>query len=128
MNAHRIRVGVGIGLLATVMSVGAVSAQTLEGSSNSGGGGGGGGGNSGGSTTTTRPAEALPQTLTQAPPTEQAPVLALTDEAPASAPASTGQLPFTGGDVAGMVLLGGGALAVGTVMVRRSKVRPATTA
>ena len=118
MNAHRIRVGIGVGLLGMVMSVGVASAQTFEGSSHSG--------SSCCSrrpttTTTTLPAEALPQSETSVQPAEESPTLAFTDEAPASAPASAGTLPFTGGDIAGMVLLGGGALAVGAVMVRRSK-------
>ena len=123
MNAHRIRVGIGVGLLGVVMSVGVASAQTLEGSSNSGGGSSC---CSRRTTTTTvkKNADVLPQSETSVPPSEEAPTLAFTDEAPASAPASTGTLPFTGGDVAGMVLLGGGALAIGTVLVRRSKTQP----
>ena len=125
MNAHRIRVGIGVGLLGMVMSVGVASAQTLEGSSNSGGG------NccfiESTTTTTKKPAEALPLTETSEP-AEVSPVLAFTDDAPASAPASSGTLPFTGGDVAGMVLLGVGALAIGTVMVRRSKAQADTNA
>ena len=47
---------------------------------------------------------------------QASPSLALTpDEAPA------GSLPFTGGDVAGLVLIGAAALGAGTVLVRRSR-------
>ena len=40
-------------------------------------------------------------------------------EVPAEAP--SGSLPLTGGDVLGMSVIGAGAIAVGTVLVRRSK-------
>jgi LPXTG-motif cell wall-anchored protein len=41
--------------------------------------------------------------------------------APAAAQAPSGGLPLTGGDVVGMTVIGAGAIAVGTVLVRRSK-------
>jgi LPXTG-motif cell wall-anchored protein len=40
---------------------------------------------------------------------------------PASQEAPSGSLPLTGGDVVGMSIIGAGAIAVGTVLVRRSK-------
>jgi hypothetical protein len=49
-------------------------------------------------------------------------VLPSSDEAPAAAEsAPSGTLPFTGGDVVGMPAIGLGAVAVGTVLVRRSR-------
>jgi hypothetical protein len=41
--------------------------------------------------------------------------------APAAATAPSGSLPFTGGDVAGMTIIGAAALAMGLVLVNRSK-------
>jgi hypothetical protein len=43
------------------------------------------------------------------------------DTAPAVSTAPSGSLPFTGGDVVGMAVIGFGALALGTLMVLRSK-------
>lgn len=40
---------------------------------------------------------------------------------PAAATAPSGSLPFTGGDVVGLTVIGAGALALGTIMVSRSK-------
>ena len=40
---------------------------------------------------------------------------------PAAQEAPSGSLPLTGGDVVGMSIIGAGAIAVGTVLVRRSK-------
>ena len=57
------------------------------------------------------PATAAPETVAAAPTA----TLAAEDTAPA------GQLPFTGGDVAGMVIIGAVALGAGTVLVRRSR-------
>jgi hypothetical protein len=45
---------------------------------------------------------------------------------PLTAPA-TSQLPFTGGDVAGLSVLGAGLLGAGVVLVRRNRVRPVKT-
>lgn len=42
-------------------------------------------------------------------------------EAPAATTAPSGSLPFTGGDVVGMVIIGAGAVALGSVLVLRSK-------
>jgi hypothetical protein len=56
-------------------------------------------------------------------------VLPSTAAAPAAAEtAPTGTLPFTGGDVVGMTAIGLGAVAVGTVLVRRSRKDGAQTA
>ena len=43
-----------------------------------------------------------------------------------SSEAPTGELPFTGGDVAGLAIIGAGALGLGAVMVRMSKRARAT--
>jgi len=50
-------------------------------------------------------------------------------ESPAAAQqtAPSGSLPITGGDVVGMTIIGAGALAVGTVLVRRSRKSAAAT-
>lgn len=50
-------------------------------------------------------------------------VLPSEQEKPAVAPstAPSGELPFTGGDVIGLTIIGAGALGLGTVLVRRSK-------
>ena len=54
-------------------------------------------------------------------------VLPAEQEKPAEAPAPTsteapaGELPFTGGDVAGLALIGVGALGLGAVLVKKSK-------
>lgn len=37
---------------------------------------------------------------------------------------SSGSLPFTGGDVAGLSMIGAGLLGAGVVLVRRNRVRP----
>jgi LPXTG-motif cell wall-anchored protein len=50
-----------------------------------------------------------------------APAAVAATEAPATAP--QGQLPLTGGDVAELVLIGGAALGLGTLMVRRTRTR-----
>jgi hypothetical protein len=50
--------------------------------------------------------------------------LPFTDEPDAATPTS-GSLPFTGGDVAGMVVIGAAAVGIGAVMVRRSRTRTA---
>ena len=42
-------------------------------------------------------------------------------EVPVAEEAPSGNLPLTGGDVLGMTVIGAGAIAVGTVLVRRSK-------
>lgn len=44
-----------------------------------------------------------------------------TAAAPAAAAAPSGSLPFTGGDVAGLVLIGGAAIGAGALMIRRSR-------
>ena len=54
-------------------------------------------------------------------PAEEERELPFTDDAPAS----QGALPFTGGDVAGMVVIGAAAVGIGAVMVRRSRTRTA---
>jgi Na+/H+-translocating membrane pyrophosphatase len=46
---------------------------------------------------------------------------------PPMAPASGSQLPFTGGDVAGLSIVGAGLLGAGVVLVRRNRVRSAKT-
>lgn len=104
MKASRIRVAaattlLGIGLLAT-------PAQALEGQSFS---------------------DSPPQRSEVLPSSESLPAneLAFTDDAPETAPAAQGTLPFTGGDVAGMVLMGAAAVGIGAVMVRRSRPRSA---
>jgi hypothetical protein len=43
------------------------------------------------------------------------------ENAPTAATAPSGTLPFTGGDVVGMAIIGAGALGIGTVLVKRSK-------
>jgi len=59
--------------------------------------------------------------------TEDGGVLPAEQEKPAEAPATTsteapsGELPFTGGDVAGLAIIGVGALGLGAVMVKKSK-------
>lgn len=60
-------------------------------------------------------------------------VLPSESEKPAVIPASdsqapSGELPFTGGDVIGLTIIGAGALGLGTIMVRRSKAAKATAA
>lgn len=132
MNATRIKTGVAVGLLAMGLSTGTAAAQVgcpfSDCTPQNGGGGGG----------SSRPrSEALPQTA-ESTTTTTAPVLAFTDEQPqaeattelpltdeAPAQAEGGSLPFTGGDVAGMVLIGAAAVGVGALMVRRSRPRTA---
>jgi hypothetical protein len=46
---------------------------------------------------------------------QEQPVATTSTEAP------SGELPFTGGDVAGLAIIGAGALGLGAVMVRKSK-------
>jgi hypothetical protein len=108
MNASRIRVGLAVGLLGLALSAGTAAAAELEGTSCS-----------------TCKGDVQPNTVvapavdTPAPSGETLPSneLALTPEEEAPA----GTLPLTGGDVAGLVLLGGAAIGVGTVLVRRSR-------
>lgn len=123
MNARRIRAGIAIGALGLICWTGTASA--LEGCDLSdcggGGGGGGGGGNRHHSTPTTTTTALA--TVSSATATTTAPELAFTaEEDPA---ASGGTLPFTGGDVLELTAIGAGALAIGTVLIRRS--RPRTT-
>ena len=77
----------------------------------------------------------LPSEAEQSPAAVVAPAVA--EEEPAAvvtqtpAPAAvesapTGSLPFTGGDVVGITVIGAAALGLGTIMVRRSKAAQAT--
>jgi hypothetical protein len=129
MNASRIRTGLAVGFLAVGLSSGTAVAQTgcafsdcTPQRDNDRGG-------SRSTTTTTLPSRALPTSeerelpFTDEVTTTTAPELALTDEAPAAA--AEGTLPFTGGDVAGMVVIGAAAVGIGAVMVRRSRTRTA---
>jgi hypothetical protein len=68
-------------------------------------------------TTTTVPAEVLGEEASVAPAPAQAP--AQVEAAGATAP--SGSLPFTGGDVAGLAIVGAGAVGAGAVMIRRSR-------
>lgn len=52
-------------------------------------------------------------------PSEAEKPAAVTPTSSTSAP--SGELPFTGGDVVGLTIIGAGALGLGTIMVRRSK-------
>ena len=75
----------------------------------------------------------LPSEAEQTPPTTVAEVAPAESEQPAApavaetpAPAAvesapTGSLPFTGGDIAGITVIGIGAVGIGTLMVRRSR-------
>jgi hypothetical protein len=51
----------------------------------------------------------------------EAPAAAETPAPAAVESAPSGSLPFTGGDVVGLTVIGAGALAIGTVLVRRSR-------
>jgi hypothetical protein len=68
----------------------------------------GGGGSAGG-----------PATAEQTPSGVPVGAPAAAETTPAAAP--SGSLPFTGGDVVGMTIIGAGALGLGTVLVRRTK-------
>lgn len=109
MNGHRLRVGIAVGFAGFTLLTGTAAANHIDGLPHSGSG-------------------ALPSDLEVSPAVETnapagGPELAFTDEQPGNA--ATGRtLPFTGGDVTGLVLVGGGALALGAVMVRRSKTQP----
>jgi hypothetical protein len=132
MNATRIRTGLAVGILAMGLSSGTAVAQVgcafSDCTPQSGGGGGGGSSRPRNealaetveTTTTTSPELAFTD---EAPQAEATPELPLTDSAPAQA--EGGSLPFTGGDVAGMVLIGAAAVGIGAVMVRRSRTRTA---
>ena len=101
MTGNRIRLALGVTVLGFVLSTGIAAADpalTGNGCSNA-----------------CPTGSVLGEEVTVASPTA-APSLALTpDETPA------GQLPFTGGDVAGMLVIGALALGAGTVLVRRSR-------
>ena len=104
MNASRIRVALAVTVLGVGLSTGTAAAQ-LQGNSFS---------------------EELPKEEERTPPPDRE--LPFTpDEEPRSdaLPASQSELPFTGGDVAGMVVMGAAAVGIGTVMVRRSRTRTA---
>jgi hypothetical protein len=105
MNASRIRVGLAVTLFGIGLSAGTASA--VEGCSFS----------------DCRPqsneSDVLPNSdVLPAEETRELPFTA--EEEPAS-----GSLPLTGGDIAGMVVLGGAAIGTGTVLVRRSRTRTA---
>lgn len=120
MTASRIKTGLVVALLGIALSTG--TASSLEGCNASSGDCTSVRNNSsnrsgGGTTTTIKAAEVLPTS-------ETAPELALTPEDPAATQqAPAGELPFTGGDVAGMTLIGAAAVGIGAVMVRRSRTR-----
>ena len=63
-------------------------------------------------------AEVLPEDVVAKPAQAEIPEEAAV---PAAQEAPSGSLPLTGGDVVGMSIIGAGAIAVGTVLVRRSK-------
>ena len=63
-------------------------------------------------------AEVLPEETVAEPAQVEVPEEA---PAPAAQQSPSGSLPFTGGDVVGMTVIGAGAIALGTVLVRRSK-------
>lgn len=104
MTAHRIRVGLAVSFLGLALSAGTASAQV--GCSYSCG---------------PQTGEVSPESI-QAPQGSQvgAPASVAT---PAAAPASTtpGSLPFTGGDVAGLAIVGAAAAGAGAILVRRSR-------
>jgi LPXTG-motif cell wall-anchored protein len=110
MIAKRIRVALGLAFLGLVLSTGTAVAQTLPGD---------GcsvpcprGDVSGEDIGAQSPAPAVPATVTTVP---------TRVEAETSAPAGT--LPLTGGDIAGLVIIGGVAIGAGTLMVRRTRNR-----
>jgi hypothetical protein len=114
MSRNRIGVGVAGLLLGIVLTTGVAGAQQV-GTNQSGGGGG--------STTTTTVGTTTTSTLVL----EDVKGEELTAETTtggaveATQAAPSGSLPFTGGDVAGLVIVGGAALGVGVLMVRRSR-------
>ena len=118
MRGNRIPASVAAALLAVGLLSG--NAFALEGSGNSGGGGGAVLPTSDEVTTTTTTTIAEPLGETETAP--DGPTLALTE--PAAAP-SGGALPFTGADVIQLMVIGLGALGIGSVMVRRSRARRA---
>jgi uncharacterized surface anchored protein len=60
------------------------------------------------------------------PPPSVAPNTGTTTQVEAASTTKPSTLPFTGGDVAGLAVIGAGAAIAGTVMVRRSKRHAAT--
>jgi LPXTG-motif cell wall-anchored protein len=116
MNASRIRVGIAVGVLGLALGTG--SASAVSGTSSSGG--------------DVKPNnESVPaKTETSVlPALEVAPAAAaparVEAETLAAETAPAGALPVTGGDVAGLLLIGGAAVGAGTLLVRRSRSRTA---
>ena len=122
MSRNRITAGAATLLLSTMLFAGVAGAQTT-GSDNSGhtpphh--------NGGGTTTTTSTTvfeDVKGEEVTVETPMENAAPVETSNQAPAAVEAApSGSLPFTGGDVAGLVVIGGAALGVGVLMVRRSR-------
>ena len=132
MSASRVRVGLALGFLAVVLSAGPAVAQvagcsfsdctpqspqtpttTVS------------GGAQGTTATTVASGAVLPNseespstTVVAAPVVRQSPTIEAVAETSPS-----GTLPFTGGDVAGLVAIGVAALGLGTLLVRRSRTR-----
>lgn len=105
MTAHRIRVGLAVSFLGLALSAGSASAQV--GCSYSCG---------------PQTGEVSPESI-QAPPQGNQVGATAAVASPAAAPASTssGSLPFTGGDVVGLAIVGAAAAGAGTILVRRSR-------
>jgi hypothetical protein len=103
MTGSRIRLGFAVAFLGLALSTGTAAAETLAGNGCS------------------TPCDVAGEEITAPAEGQAAPELAFTPEAAETAPA--GSLPFTGGDVAGLVALG-----AGTVMVRRTRSRASTSA
>jgi hypothetical protein len=103
MSVSRLRTGLAVAGLGFVLLTGTAAAQVNELCVNS---------------------ECKPQTQQVGGEVEGVAETTTTTAAPqrvAATSAPSGTLPFTGGDVAGLVVVGGAAIAVGTVMVRRSR-------
>lgn len=115
MNTSRIRVGLAVGFLGLALSTGTAAAQICTASdcdkTTSGGSElGTGVKSSPGGETGGLPGEAEPGVAGEN---------ETVGEAAQAAPEGT--LPFTGGDVAGLVLIGGAAVGAGALLLRRSK-------
>jgi hypothetical protein len=74
------------------------------------------------------PTAAFANDYTSPPPSVKPGVLATQYETQAAVDANTETLPFTGGDVTGMALIGAGAVLAGVVAVRRGRRRSVTPA